>query len=222
MGGHLVLARPRFGALRRTSAAHTAGNGALHPPRTSYSEHAPGGFISLWILAEALPFPLHAPTVIDLSADRRFPHAVRFLLEEFRGQSSGWQAACATALAAVLRCLHHRRGVRSGDFAVDAVIEILQQQAEDPLCTPALAMRRVGASPTSLRRRFREAMGMTPTRFLAGLRIDHARQLLSLSDLSIAAIAERVGFVDRFYFSRIFHQRVGQSPRRYRQSTARV
>jgi AraC-like DNA-binding protein len=63
---------------------------------------------------------------------------------------------------------------------------------------------------------FKRHAGRSPTSYFQRLKIQHAAQLLSLTDLSIAKIAESVGIEDPFYFSRLFKKVMGQSPRHFR------
>jgi len=48
------------------------------------------------------------------------------------------------------------------------------------------------------------------------VRIHRAMELLKEADLSIAEVAQQVGFADSNYFSRQFRALVGSSPRGYR------
>ena len=63
---------------------------------------------------------------------------------------------------------------------------------------------------------FRQTMGIAPHRYLTGLRIAKARELLSAGDMSIKEIASNVGYTDRSYFTAQFVKIVGTSPARYR------
>ncbi len=190
------------------------------PPGMRYCEQSRDGFISLWVCAEGLPFPLDAPNVFDVGEDRRFGHGAHLLLEEYRMRRANWQEACAGQLSTVLRLLRQVRGERSGNALIDHLVELMRIHAHDPAFTAASAMRRIGASPAHLRRLFRQALGSTPTRHLHELRIGNARNLLRLSDLSIAEIALRSGFDDQFYFSRVFRQVMGVGPRDFRDAGA--
>jgi len=187
------------------------------PPRTPYRESAAGGFMSLWIIAESLPLPGHAPSRFDLAEDQRFAHAARLLLEEYRRQAEGWSESCELWLSGVLRCFTQNRRPLSAERSAGAMAEVMRQHALDPEFTAARAMARVGGSQVYLRRIFRTSLGITPTRYLLELRIEHAKQLLRLSDLSIAEVALRSGYLDQFYFSRLFRARSGLSPLQYRQ-----
>ncbi len=66
---------------------------------------------------------------------------------------------------------------------------------------------------------FEKEMGMGPNHYLTELRMQKAKLLLRTSDYSVAQIAEMVGYLDSFYFSRIFKKQHGLSPSDFR-STA--
>lgn len=63
---------------------------------------------------------------------------------------------------------------------------------------------------------FKKESGGTYTEYLTSLRIKNACRLLSTSDEKIADIAERVGFHDYFYFTRVFKKVMDMSPSEYR------
>lgn len=63
---------------------------------------------------------------------------------------------------------------------------------------------------------FEKEMGMSPNYYLTELRMQKAKFLLHTSNLSIAQIAEKVGYLDNFYFSRIFKKQYGFSPSDFR------
>ncbi len=65
-------------------------------------------------------------------------------------------------------------------------------------------------------RRFREATGRTPARYVQERRLERASELLVSTDHSIDRIAELSGFANRYYFTRVFTQRMGLPPGRYR------
>ncbi|MDU0200661.1 MULTISPECIES: response regulator transcription factor [Paenibacillus] len=55
-----------------------------------------------------------------------------------------------------------------------------------------------------------------PSRYLMTLRINEAKYLLThYRNLSIKEVGERVGYLDQFYFSRIFKQMTGFTPKEY-------
>ncbi|MEO0368318.1 MAG: helix-turn-helix domain-containing protein [Pseudomonadota bacterium] len=71
-------------------------------------------------------------------------------------------------------------------------------------------------SQRSLNRRFLKATGMTPVKYLQKIRYDMACDLLTKTNLSIAEVAYRVGYVDSSYFGKHFRLLSSMSPLAYR------
>jgi AraC family transcriptional regulator len=65
-------------------------------------------------------------------------------------------------------------------------------------------------------RLFRKAYGFSPYQYMQYLRIEKARTLLTDSIISIADIADLLGFDNSQSFSRLFFQKVGLYPTQYR------
>jgi len=76
--------------------------------------------------------------------------------------------------------------------------------------------RHAGVSEAHLIREFRRMVGTTPAAYLAGARMERARQLLRYSRLSVKEIAEELCFRDQYYFSNAFKRCNGVSPKIYR------
>ncbi len=69
-----------------------------------------------------------------------------------------------------------------------------------------------------IRRQFIKEKGVSPLQFLNQTRINSAQKLLlsrNINNLKIYEIAERCGFNDQLYFSRVFKKFVGVSPKEY-------
>lgn len=75
-------------------------------------------------------------------------------------------------------------------------------------------------SPEHFSRLFRRLHGMPPRAFITRTRMEAARRLLLTSSLSIARIAEVLGYEAPYYFSRHFRSRVGLSPSAFRRGEA--
>lgn len=78
--------------------------------------------------------------------------------------------------------------------------------------------KQFGMSLRNFNRRFLAATGKTPLHYLQGLRIEEGRDLLNNSNLSIAEVAEKVGYQDSKHFARLFRDTLGVIPRDYRRS----
>lgn len=73
-----------------------------------------------------------------------------------------------------------------------------------------------GMSPRTFARVFRRETGSTPAGFVEQLRVEAAKRLLASSNLTVAGIADRVGFGRAEVLHRAFTRRVGTTPSNYR------
>lgn len=64
-------------------------------------------------------------------------------------------------------------------------------------------------------RQFKQTVGMTPYAWLLRLRLEQACELLAQGKLSIANVAQDVGFYDQSHFNRAFRQAFGVAPSGY-------
>jgi AraC family transcriptional regulator len=89
-----------------------------------------------------------------------------------------------------------------------------------------LTLARLGAvvymSPYHFARLFQHSTGLPPHRFVVRTRIDHAASLLAAPELSIARIAQAVGFRTPSHFSTVFRRLMGVTPRAYRAAYVRA
>lgn len=73
-----------------------------------------------------------------------------------------------------------------------------------------------GLTPSHFCRVFKKATGITPHQYVMKARLDRAQDLLGSSDMSIAAIADQLGFTSQSHFTRAFRQYAGQTPSSWR------
>ena len=71
-------------------------------------------------------------------------------------------------------------------------------------------------SGRTLMRRVKAETGLSPLSLLQNARIEKAKQLLQTTHWPIARIIDAVGYSDTASFARLFTQRVGESPAKYR------
>lgn len=91
----------------------------------------------------------------------------------------------------------------------------IERHLDGELCVSGLA-RELDVGKTKLYRCSKEGFGIAPGKLVQRKRLDKAKQLLLQSDCSIAEIAAQVGIPDYNYFSKLFGQDEGMSPREYR------
>ena len=73
----------------------------------------------------------------------------------------------------------------------------------------------LGLSKDQFYRKIKALTGTSPTRFIRSIRLKEALELMKNNNLNISEIAYRVGFKDPNYFTRLFHNEFGASPRTY-------
>lgn len=101
---------------------------------------------------------------------------------------------------------------------LDAVVHALEDtDAPDPDYAALAATQSMALS--TLRRQFREALGVPLHAYRLTRKMAAARGLLAETALPVGEIANQLGYRDVYYFSRQFRQEVGVSPSRYRRSS---
>ena len=93
------------------------------------------------------------------------------------------------------------------------------QNLDGDLSVQVLA-RRASMSERHLTRLFGAELGTTPAAYVESVRIDAARRLLESTDLTVAAVAERVGFRSDAVLHRAFGRTVRTTPGSYRRHFA--
>jgi AraC-like DNA-binding protein len=76
--------------------------------------------------------------------------------------------------------------------------------------------KHVALSEGHLRSLFRQTMCMSPNQYRLQVRMDRAKELLMDRSLSLADVADRLGYDDQSYFIRLFRHREGFTPSAYR------
>jgi AraC family transcriptional activator FtrA len=107
---------------------------------------------------------------------------------------------------------------RAGDHdAIARLIDELCAELDRDLDVAEMAAR-VAMSPRTFARRFKEATGTTPARWLARQRVEHAQQLLEATDLDVELIADRSGLGSGATLREHFRRELGITPTAYRRT----
>ena len=75
----------------------------------------------------------------------------------------------------------------------------------------------LGYSVSYFHRKFYKATGQSPINYFIQMKVNKACIELIKTDLKITQIASKLGFKDSYYFSRIFTQTMGISPKKFRE-----
>ena len=110
--------------------------------------------------------------------------------------------------------LNHKLGSEAQRL-VRKAMAYLHEHYSESLTRDTIA-RYVGVSEDYLTRCFQQELRMPPMTYLTRYRINQAKELLAGGEMSVAEVAEAVGFSGEVYFNRVFRREVQVTPGAYR------
>ena len=108
-----------------------------------------------------------------------------------------------------------------GDTLVKQVQEYIENNFDQPLQVSDLATI-VNVTPRTLNRRFQTSIDMRPIEYIQAVRIEQAKRLLELGDVTIKSLAEQVGYDDISSFTRLFKRATELTPKEYQDKFSRL
>jgi transcriptional regulator GlxA family with amidase domain len=101
------------------------------------------------------------------------------------------------------------------DTSIHQVQNWLKQHAYKNVSIDMLAQQS-HLSERQLKRRFKQATGLTPLGYIQELRIEHAKHLLQSTNQQVEKVANSVGYEDLRFFRQLFKRLCGLAPTEYR------
>lgn len=174
---------------------------AIHlPAHATTASPQLSGIVPLILAESAGPAPAHRIVLARL-ADLLLVHALRYWVGNGGNETCGMRAVADPAIGSALRLMHAR--------------------SAEPWTVDSLASA-VAMSRSAFAARFTQLVGEPPLQYLARWRMTRAARLLGDDALSVAAVAEQVGYANAVAFTKAFTrvQGVGPGTFRRRQSVA--
>ena len=106
------------------------------------------------------------------------------------------------------------RSHRSDSRLLPELVYILRANLAQSMSVEELAQS-AGISVTRVKKLFHEAYGCGPIHYFLQLKIEEAQKILVHSRCNVSQTAQRLGFSSVHYFSRLFKEKTGLSPREY-------
>jgi len=168
----------------------------------------------------------------DTGPTQRFPHAIkmmdehgtlRSLFEMVYAEFTAKRPCSAELISCYLQAIflqvrqHFSEPPREATSLVERSLGYIHEHYARDFEIDELASQ-VAVSPSYLFRLFKKKMQVTPMHYRNLVRIDKAKLLLADQQLTVDAVAERVGFDDPKYFARVFRDLTGCTPSAYRRS----
>ena len=164
--------------------------------------------------------------VVELSAKEKLRVQMLFetMLDEYE-KSEQSEAVIRAALLGLILLLMKKQGraedtpsqMREGALLVSRVSGYIGDNFGQNLTLDALSAR-FFVRPSYLSRTFSRITGMTLTEHISAVRIKEAQNLLLSTELSVAAISERVGFSSATHFERVFKKITRMRPLEFKKS----
>ena len=99
---------------------------------------------------------------------------------------------------------------------IDQVVRYMEEHFNNPEISMTAIADSFELSTTRFSLSFKERKGMPPLEYLTLLRVEHAKDLLASTDMTIRDISIQVGYYDSGSFIRRFKQVTGETPLQYR------
>lgn len=183
------------------------------PPDVPHGTVGDGEYQDMYVQLEGFAPPVRdAVPVFEDDGEKRFETLLRMLYQSFHTREGNWRAlvnALSEALCQLLIC--RVGGSRDLPPEVDSAVRTMVLNIANADFQLENVIENSGYCADHFRRRFREATGQTPSRYMISLRMEHAKRLLS-GGHSVRQAALMSGYRDPYYFSKLFRQYAGVSP----------
>ena len=102
-----------------------------------------------------------------------------------------------------------------GDKFTRRVKEIITEHIGDQNLSTALIAEEMNVSRATVFNRIRASLNTTPNLLIRDMRLEAAAKLLSTSNVRISEVYDKVGFSSGSYFSKLFYEKYGMSPKEF-------
>jgi AraC-like DNA-binding protein len=180
------------------------------------------------MLFRSLPDPVHVSFGRPGESDEVLRMLSALMRGEARREGDGTtailSALCSVLLAMVLRTSQGAtRNARLWTAAEDPrIAAVVERVLDDPGADWSIdrLSRAAAMSRATFLRHFGRNTGMTVGAFVTQARVMTAAEILSASDLTVAAVAARVGYQSESALSRSFRLATGTTPARFRRASS--
>ncbi len=145
------------------------------------------------------------------------PKTIKKIMNEINASHHFSHEIISAELYGLLAKLAQFNYLNNNNFSkIDEIIDEIKINFSDNTSNQDYAYK-CGLSLPHFLRCFKQVTGTSPLNYKLNLRINHAKQLITSTELSINQISQVVGFNDPFHFSRYFKKLTGHSPKEYRE-----
>lgn len=175
------------------------------------------------VMRFGVPMDIHAADRILHDSDKSVGRLIRKMEQEYADKRVGHMELLRCWLTEILvhavRATEERSQAKNQHDVTEQVVAYLHQNFVEPLSLESIS-KRFGYTPQYLSSLFHKQTGMTLQMYLQRLRIEEACRLMEQKSMSVAALAQAVGYTDTKHFSKVFRKHKSVSPREYKSGLA--
>ena len=127
-------------------------------------------------------------------------------------QKPGYEYAILSVINRILENITIERSRKTVNRPVEQAISYLNRSFASPELSVSSLAAMLGISETYLRKLFYAQVGVSPHRYIAGLRLQHATQLLQSGYYTVEETAVRCGFLNAKNFATFIRHETGRTP----------
>lgn len=120
-----------------------------------------------------------------------------------------------SALTALMERTEAAKSIQKTSKALDEVLYYINENIQNSITVGELA-KIANFSEYHFIRRFRDAVGMTPRKYIITVRMEHAKYLLKNTTLPVQEVGYACGYVSDSMFCTVFKEHLGVTPTAYR------
>jgi len=109
---------------------------------------------------------------------------------------------------------NHKLLRKSTVVKIEDAVKIIKTELDVRISVQALS-KRVGLNQNTLQSGFKQLFSTSVNEYIRDQKIEYAKNLLENSELNITEITYKIGINSRSYFSKLFKQRFGLTPKQY-------
>jgi len=158
--------------------------------------------------------------LIKIGYDEEMVSLYRKILDVSNDERPGYQQLLSGILIHLVAYLVYRANDKNwrDKQVIDKIdkARLIIREKLNTSISPEVIAASLNMSYTWFRRMFRQYTGLAPAQYIAQLKIQKAKEMLSVSNKTIKEIAIELGFESIDYFSTQFRKQTGQTPTQFR------
>lgn len=163
---------------------------------------------------------LYNNRILNLGSNAHLENILERLVGEFNVKKPFYEQCCQGLFidfltAAARKNEYNISSAQSQNKMIYDICKIMHERYAENLTIEQYA-KISNISPGRFTHIFTRTIGTSPKQYLLKIKLEHALELISNTDLSIAQISDLVGISDCNYFSRLFKKHTGHPPGFYR------